>query len=80
MTYGVSPVTISLGYGERLALIRDQLQTLGRISIPALEQLANGQKPTERNLAKEQASAQDVLFAFQSITGHDPNLRIQKMT
>ncbi len=78
MTYGVSDATISLGYGERLALVRDQLQTLGRIDIPALEQLANGQKPTARNLAKEQAERPRRLYAFQQIAGHDPNFKNTK--
>lgn len=75
VTYGVSAATIKLGSGERLALVRDQLETLGRIDLGALEQLATGQKPTTRNLPKEQAQVNKVLAMFRGLTGHTPNFK-----
>ncbi len=69
VTYGISTATLNLGSGERLALVRDQLETLGRVSVTALEQLATGQKPTERNLAKEVAQAGLAKAAFKKLTG-----------
>ncbi len=75
VTYGVSSATIALGSGERLALVRDQLETLGRLSLTALEQLATGQKPTDRNLAKEQAQVSLALKVFTKLTGHKPNFK-----
>lgn len=75
VTYGVSSATIALGSGERLALVRDQLETLGRLSVTALEQLASGQKPTDRNLAKEQAQVSLALKVFVKLTGHRPNFK-----
>ena len=61
-----------------MALVRDQLQTLGRISVAALEQLASGQKPTVRDLAKEQAQVGQVLSVFIKLTGHRPNFKNSK--
>lgn len=78
VTYGISTATMNLGSGERLALIRDQLETLGRISLTALEELANGQKPTDRNLPKEVAQAGKVLNYFKLLTGHNPNFKDAK--
>src|SRR3989338_1058174 len=75
---GTTAATIALGSGERLALVRDQLETLGRINLTALEQLANGQKPTVRNLAKEQAQLSKVLALFVKLTGHRPNFKNAK--
>ena len=79
VTYGVSDASIKLGSGERLALIRDQLETLGRVSLTALEQLATGQKPTDRNLPKEQAQVNKVLAYFKLLTGQKaPNFQDPK--
>lgn len=75
VTYGVSAATIKLGSGERLALVRDQLETLGRLSLTALDQIANGEKPTERNLTKEVAQVGKVLKVFEALTGHRPNFK-----
>lgn len=72
---GTTPATVALGSGERLALVRDQLETLGRVSLTALEQLAIGQKPTVRNLAKEQAQLAKVLNVFVRLAGHRPNFK-----
>lgn len=76
ITYGISTATKNLGSGERLALVRDQLETLGKVSLTALEQLANGQKPTERSLNKEQAQLGKVLQAFEKLLGRRPNFKI----
>ena len=72
---GTTVATVNLGAGERLALVRDQLETLGRVSITALEQLASGQKPTDRNLAKERARVGNVLSSFKKLIGHAPNFK-----
>lgn len=69
VTYGISTATVKLGSGERLALVRDQLDTLGRVSVTALQQLATGQKPTDRNLAKEVALAGRARTIFRQLTG-----------
>ena len=55
--------------------MRDQLETLGSISLTALEQLANGEKPTVRNLPKEQGQVGKVLAIFIKLTGHRPNFK-----
>ena len=75
VTYGTTDATQKLGSGERLALVRDQLQTLGRVSLTALEQLASGQKPTDRNLPNEVAQLPQVLAAFERLVGHRPNFQ-----
>jgi len=75
---GTTAATVKLGSGERLALVRDQMETLGRVDVAALEQLAAGQKPTARNLSKEQAQVSKVLTAFVKLTGHRPNFKIAK--
>lgn len=72
---GTTAATVRLGSGERLALVRDQLETLGRISVLALEQLAAGQKPTVRSLSKEQSQLPKVLAAFEKVFGRRPNFR-----
>ena len=58
-----------------MALVRDQLQTLGRISVAALEQLASGQKPTVRDLAKEQAQVGRVQRYYKLLMGRNPNFQ-----
>ncbi|MDO8505572.1 MAG: hypothetical protein Q7S48_03270, partial [bacterium] len=78
ITNGTTAATVKLGSGERLALVRDQLETLGRVDVTALEQLAAGQIPTARNLSKEQAQVGKVLTAFVKLTGHRPNFKIAK--
>ncbi len=75
VTYGTSSATIALGSGERLALVRDQLETLGRLSLTALEQLSTGQKPTERNLVKEKSQVALALKVFIKLTGHKPDFK-----
>jgi len=75
VTYGVSEATKKLGSGERRALVRDQLETLGRVSVNALEQLANGQKPVDRNLSKEVAQLKKVLPTFKKLVGRSPDFK-----
>lgn len=75
VTYGVSDATKKLGSGERRALVRDQLETLGRVSLNAFEQLANGQKPTDRNLTKEVAQLKKVLPTFKKLVGRNPDFK-----
>lgn len=78
VAYGTSTATIALGSGERLALLRDQFETLGRVSVGALEQLAVGTIPTDRNLPKEQAAAARVLANFKRMVNHAPNFKVAK--
>ncbi|MDO8599264.1 MAG: hypothetical protein Q7S02_04095, partial [bacterium] len=76
VSYGTSSVTVALGSGERLAVIRDLLDTLGSVVqgdasklLLVAEQISNGQKPTVRNLAKERGQVNDLLPAFKALTG-----------
>lgn len=65
VTYGTTAQAVqNLGSGERLAVVRDVLETLGsRIAnnagdfLLAAEQISSGKKPTIRNLSKEVAQA-----------------------
>ena len=61
-----------------MALVRDQLETLGRVSLTALEQLANGQKPADRNLPKEQAQVGRVQRYYKLLMGRNPNFQEPK--
>ncbi|MDO8737080.1 MAG: hypothetical protein Q7K29_08400 [Thermoleophilia bacterium] len=78
VAYGADPATVKLGSGERDALLRDQLNTFGRLSIKALVQIANGQIPTERNLGKEKAQLPIVLASFIKDWGHRPDFKNAK--
>jgi hypothetical protein len=76
VTYGTSSVTVALGSGERLAVIRDLFETLGNTVagdasklLKAAEEISNGQKPSVRNIAKERAQVQAALPAFRKLTG-----------
>ncbi|MFH0780158.1 MAG: hypothetical protein V1928_04900 [Parcubacteria group bacterium] len=73
-TYGISTATIALGAGERRALIRDYMETVGRAEVVwnDIERMSVGQKPVTRNLAKEQAKVNTVLSAFKKVVGHNP--------
>lgn len=65
VTYGTTAQAVQkLGSGERLAVVRDILETLGsRVAnnagdfLLAAEQISSGKKPTIRNLSKEVAQA-----------------------
>ncbi|MDP3771019.1 MAG: hypothetical protein Q8R16_01830, partial [bacterium] len=86
VTYGTSSVTVALGSGERLAVIRDLFDTLGSVVqgdssklLLAAEQISSGQKPTVRNLAKERAQVNAALPAFRKLTGRNaPNFKNAK--
>lgn len=84
VTYGTSSATIKLGSGERLALVRDALDTLGSVANNSsklqlfLEQTAAGQKPTVRNLSGEQKQVQKVLPLFVKLVGRAPNFKDAK--
>ncbi|MCX6715369.1 MAG: chitobiase/beta-hexosaminidase C-terminal domain-containing protein [Candidatus Uhrbacteria bacterium] len=77
ITYGASTETIQLGMGERHAVIRDYLQTVGRADVAwdDVQRMTIGQKPVKRNLAKEQAQVPVALAAFVRMTGHSPNFQ-----
>ncbi|OGL97444.1 hypothetical protein A2318_03510 [Candidatus Uhrbacteria bacterium RIFOXYB2_FULL_45_11] len=76
-TYGASTATVKLGAGERRALVRDYLETVGRADFvwDDIQRLATGEKPVKRNLAKEVAQAGIALDAFKKMTGHAPNFK-----
>jgi len=83
VSYGTSSVTVALGSGERLAVVRDLFDTLGSAIasdasklLLVAEQISNGQKPTVRNIVKERAQVSAMLPAFQKLTGRDaPNFK-----
>ncbi|MBI4449769.1 hypothetical protein HY634_01810 [Candidatus Uhrbacteria bacterium] len=86
VTYGTSSVTVALGSGERLAVVRDLFDTLGSVVqgdatklLLAAEQISSGQKPTVRNLTKERAQVSAALPAFRKLTGRNaPNFQNAK--
>lgn len=77
VTYGTTNAAVkALGSGERLAVVRDLLQTLGTVVandsaklLLAAEQISSGQKPTVRNLSKEVAQAGLARDMFRKLTG-----------
>ncbi|MBI4281321.1 Ig-like domain-containing protein [Candidatus Uhrbacteria bacterium] len=69
VTNGTSEAAKKLGSGERLAVVRDILETLGRASLTAIEQISAGEKPTDRNLTKEQAQVNKALPLFKKMLG-----------
>ncbi|MDD5043618.1 MAG: hypothetical protein PHD51_03030 [Patescibacteria group bacterium] len=77
VTYGVSTATKKFGAGERRAILRDYLETVGRADIiwSDIEKIATGQKVVNRNLAKERAQVGVVLKVFVKIYGHQPNFK-----
>jgi len=77
IVYGISFETVKLGEGERLALVRDYFETIGRSDIvwSDLQRLTTGQKPLKRNLAKEQSQATLLLANFKRMVGHAPNFK-----
>jgi hypothetical protein len=77
VTYGASTETIKLGSGERHALMRDYLETVGRTDVvwDDVQRLTIGQKPVKRNLPKEQALAPVALAHFEKMVGHAPNFQ-----
>ncbi|MFA6534573.1 MAG: hypothetical protein WCT37_05420 [Patescibacteria group bacterium] len=77
VTYGISLATVKLGSGERRAVLRDYLETVGRANVDwaDVERMTTGQKPVNRNLAKEQAQVSAVLAKFKALVGHTPNFQ-----
>lgn len=77
VSYGISEKTKALGSGERRALVRDYLETVGRANVnwEDMERMTKGEKPVSRNLAKEQAKVGSVLQVFKKLVGHTPNFQ-----
>jgi hypothetical protein len=73
VTYGISDVTIRLGWVERLTLVRDQLETLGYININVLTEIASGKKPSKRNILHEQRQYVAASQAFRALVGRNYN-------
>lgn len=73
--YGISAATMKLGSGERIAVLRDLLDTLGSAAnnseklLQAAANISNGEKPGVRNLTKENQQLALVLKTFQKLTG-----------
>ncbi len=74
---GTTPETRALGSGERRALLRDALQTIGRSNVPTsdLERLARGRIPATRNLEIERTQVPRARTTFRTIYGRDPDFR-----
>ncbi|OGL91741.1 hypothetical protein A3H11_01215 [Candidatus Uhrbacteria bacterium RIFCSPLOWO2_12_FULL_47_10] len=74
VTYGASDKTVKLGAGERRAVMRDYLETVGRgnVNWDDVERMTKGEKPVSRNLEKERAQVGVALKVFVKIYGHSP--------
>lgn len=79
---GTTIVTQRLGEGERRALVRDWLDTVGVVPstgieavIADLERIASGQIPQGRNLTRERAQLPRVRQTFRTLYGRDPNFQ-----
>lgn len=74
---GTTPATRALGSGERLALLTDARETMGRMDVPIedLERIAEGMIPKTRNLTLERALAPRALATFKVLFGHVPNFK-----
>lgn len=75
---GTTPSTKILGSGERLALLKDARETMGRTDIPVedLERMAEGKIPKTRNLIIERTLAPRALATFKALYNHAPNFNI----
>ncbi|MDO8425573.1 MAG: hypothetical protein Q7T01_03615 [bacterium] len=86
VTYGTNATTVKLGSGERLAVIRDVLQTLGSTVqsdagklLKVVEEISSGNKPSVRNIVKEReqvAAAKPIIVKF--LNGREPNFKNTK--
>jgi hypothetical protein len=69
----------SLGRGEREAVLRDAIETMGRtaaqIPVDDLERISNGEIPRTRSLAYERSMVPRALATFRTIFGHAPNFQ-----
>lgn len=65
---------ITVGKGERRALLRDYFDTIGypTINFDNILNISKGLKPVNRNLVKEQANVTVALKYFTKIFGHSP--------
>ena len=77
VSYGISAKTKTFGAGERRAVVRDYLETVGRANVnwEDVERLASGQKPVSRNLDKERSQVNAVLKVFKTMYGKTPNFQ-----
>lgn len=77
VSYGHSTATVKLGAGERRAVLRDYLETVGRgnVNFDDVERMTKGEKPVARNLEKERAQVTVALKIFVKIYGHNPNFQ-----
>ena len=77
VAYGVSAKTKNLGSGERRAVLRDYLETVGRanVSWEDVERMTQGIKPVSRNLEKERAQVAAALRIFTRLYVHRPNFQ-----
>ncbi len=75
---GTTAASKMLGLGERLALLKDARETMGRKDIPIedLERMAEGKIPKTRNLTIERALAPRALTTFKTLFNHAPNFKI----
>ena len=74
MRLGTTPATVRLGSGERGAIYRDLVDTLGesRVTVVDMERSAPGQIPLQRNLTREREQLPRVRATFRSMYGRDP--------
>lgn len=74
---GTTPQTKALGSGERMAVLRDARETMGRTDIPIadLERMSQGEIPKTRNLAIERTLVPRALASFEMMFGHVPNFK-----
>lgn len=74
---GTTRETRALGSGERRALVRDALQTMGRsdVSLADLERMARGEIPSMRNLTREREQLPRVRATFRRLYNRDPNFK-----
>ncbi|MBI5369646.1 Ig-like domain-containing protein [Candidatus Uhrbacteria bacterium] len=80
VSYGISTATQKLGSGERRAVVRDYLDTVGRSDVKwsDVERITKGEKPIFRNLKKEQSQVDQAQKLFVKIEGHQPNFKNTK--
>lgn len=74
---GSGAASVSLGYGERRAVVRDALEMMARASIDIddLDRISSGQIPLGRNLVSERALAPRALATFKTVYNHAPNFK-----
>ena len=76
IAFGEGLKTQSWGEGERRALVRDALDTLGdKINLVDMERVAEGNLPLTRNLARERVQLARVRQTFRTIYKRDPNFK-----